>query len=74
MTIATSWRVRSLSKDDPKTLTSSFTFEELGELDRNARAYGYEVGRGAKLEEIVTATPDNPFLHADWAERAGLRK
>jgi hypothetical protein len=60
-------------KDDPKALTSSFTFDELGELDRNARAYGFEIGRGKKMEDIVSASEDNPFLHTDWAERAGLK-
>ena len=60
-------------KDDPKILTSSFNFEELGELDRNARAYGFEIGRGKKMEDVVSSSDDNPFLHKDWAERAGLR-
>jgi hypothetical protein len=55
-------------------LTSHFKYEELEELDRNARAYGFEIGRGKDIKEVVSASDDNPFLYNDWAERAGLRK
>jgi hypothetical protein len=39
------------------------------EHDRNARAYGYEVGKGAKLGRVVLATDDNPFMDPDWADK-----
>lgn len=34
----------------------------LGDTDRNARAYGWEVGRGAPMEASIESSPDNPFL------------
>jgi len=44
-------------------------FNELFEIDRNARAYGFEVGRGHPLvKDVLKLSPDNPFLQKDWAE------
>jgi len=45
---------------------------ELTELDRNARAYGWEIGRGAVLGRQVESSPGNPFLDAAWRERLPL--
>jgi hypothetical protein len=36
------------------------------DMDRNARGYGWEVGRGQPLREVMTASPDNPFMDPDW--------
>lgn len=41
----------------------------LEEVDRNARAYGWEIGRGRALTEVVDYSPDNPFLDPDWRKR-----
>jgi hypothetical protein len=42
----------------------------LEELDRNARAYGWEVGRGHPLTEKLTVTsPDNPFMDRNWRDK-----
>ena len=42
----------------------------LAEIDRNARAYGWEIGRGHPLVERIESTdPENPFLAADWRTR-----
>ena len=30
--------------------------------DQNARAYGWEVGRGAALAESIDSSPENPFF------------
>jgi 8-oxo-dGTP pyrophosphatase MutT (NUDIX family) len=39
------------------------------EMDRNARAYGYEVGRGRPIAaEILSLSKDNPFLDRDWKQ------
>lgn len=38
----------------------------LEEIDRNARAYGYEIGRGAPLVAVVESSDDNPFLDPNW--------
>ena len=44
------------------------TPQDIREIDRNARAYGFEIGRGRLvLGEVVTTSPDNPFLDPDWA-------
>lgn len=32
------------------------------EIDRNARAYGYEVGKGAEPADVVQVTEGNPFV------------
>jgi hypothetical protein len=43
------------------------TAAKLEEIDRNARAYGFEVGRGRPLnEQIASLAADNPFLNRDW--------
>lgn len=40
------------------------------EIDRNARAYGYEIGKGHSLAKHIPATSlTNPFLDADWKKR-----
>lgn len=39
------------------------------EIDRNARAYGFEVGKGHPLTEVIEQTsPDNPFMNPDWRQ------
>jgi hypothetical protein len=38
------------------------------EIDRNARAYGYEVGRGKSLAKGVETSEDNPFLDLNWRD------
>ena len=44
--------------------------KELEEIDRNARAYGYEIGRGHPLvNKIEAVSDDNPFMDTDWKER-----
>lgn len=43
------------------------TSRDIKEIDRNARAYGFEIGRGHPLGELVAVSKDNPFLDPDWA-------
>lgn len=39
----------------------------LSESDRNARAYGFEIGRGKPLAEKLTELSDNnPFMDSEW--------
>jgi hypothetical protein len=40
----------------------------LAEIDRNARAYGYEVGRGRLLAKGIETSEDNPFLDPNWRD------
>lgn len=40
----------------------------LEEIDRNARAYGWEVGRGRSIDEVFESSPDNPFLDPGWRD------
>ena len=41
--------------------------DALPEIDRNARAYGWEVRNGHPLtEKIESTSPDNPFMDSDW--------
>lgn len=44
---------------------------ELVEIDRNARAYGFEVGRGALLAEVIEYAEDNPFVDPNWHDQIG---
>lgn len=37
------------------------------EIDRNARAYGWEVGRGKTPAEVINMSRDNPFADPNWA-------
>lgn len=42
----------------------------LVEIDRNARAYGWEVGNGHPLaRKIVETSPDNPFTDKNWQSK-----
>lgn len=39
------------------------------EIDRNARAYGWSVGRGHPLTpQIEDVDPENPFLDPNWRD------
>lgn len=39
------------------------------EIDRNARAYGWEVGRGhLMVDKMADCDPANPFLDSNWRE------
>ena len=43
--------------------------EELESIERNARAYGFEIGRGRSHAEAMEPSEDNPFLVKDWRLR-----
>lgn len=48
---------------------------EQDEVDRNARAYGWEIGNQFPVsgpKEKVTFGALNPFIYPDWRRRAGL--
>lgn len=40
----------------------------LEEIDRNARAYGFEVGRGKDPKGVIHTSPDNPFMDKGWKD------
>jgi hypothetical protein len=40
------------------------------EMDRNARAYGWEIGRGQLISPNVYVSEDNPFMDEDWRDAA----
>ena len=44
----------------------------MDEADRNARAYGWEIGHGKPMAPVIDYSPDNPFLKSDWRNRADL--
>lgn len=53
----------------PAAFSIAWTPDDIDEIDRCARAYGYEVGRRdisppSQLETL----PDNPFLDPKWRE------
>lgn len=43
--------------------------ETLFELDRNARAYGWEVGNGKRMTDTIEMSPENPFLDENWTDK-----
>lgn len=43
-------------------------YSNIDEIDRNARAYGFEIGRGQEIGPQVNASEDNPFLSRDWRD------
>lgn len=45
-----------------------YTKDDLDEIDRNARAYGFEIGRGRALAEGIETSEDNPFLSPNWRD------
>jgi hypothetical protein len=48
-------------------LAAGFLGTEVREIDRNARAYGWEVGRrGIAPPPAIASSPDNPFLDSGW--------
>lgn len=43
--------------------------DNLEEMDRCARAYGWEVGNGHPLAVIIEdISEDNPFIHENWRD------
>lgn len=49
------------------------TPEEIDEIDRNARAFGWEIGHGAILVGgTICTSDDNPFLSKDWKKEMGF--
>lgn len=64
--------IRELTEEDYEELRKRWE-TEVGskdideEIDRNARAYGFEIGRGHPLaEKLEKTSPDNPFLDKNW--------
>lgn len=39
------------------------------EADRNARAFGWEIGHGQELGKVIESSPDNPFLDPNWRRK-----
>ena len=35
-------------------------------MDRNARAYGWEIGHGQPLTQVIDFSPENPFIDPNW--------
>lgn len=46
--------------------------QKLEDMDRQARGYGWEIGRGTKIEPMVQTSDDNPFLDPNWKETHGV--
>ena len=40
----------------------------LNEMDRNARAYGWEIGHGQAMTQIIDFSPENPFIDPNWRQ------
>lgn len=51
-----------------------YSRDEIEEFTRNARAYGWEVGKGKPLTETISTSPDNPFLDPNWRDHLGEPK
>lgn len=67
------WFANAFAAQESKDGTSGYySPESVSEIDRCARAYGWEVGRGERIEEVITTHPVNPFMNPNWREEAGL--
>lgn len=65
------------AKATPKTTLKDFPDElvkALEEVDRNARAYGFEIGKGQDLSEEIFTSDDNPFMDTNWRELIEAKK
>lgn len=51
---------------DPPSM--SLNPPELIELDRQARAYGWEIGHGQPLGKEINTSEDNPFMDPNWRD------
>ena len=40
----------------------------MDEADRNARAYGWEIGHGSPLVAVLDFSPENPFIDPNWRD------
>ena len=61
--------IRLVEESSSQTLPAYSLSSSVSEIDRNARAYGFEVGYGAALAETIGVnSPQNPFLKDDWRE------
>lgn len=58
--------------DEPTCSVADKMLELMEEVDRNGRAYGYEVGKHGTIDHEIISGPDNPFIDSDWRERNGV--
>lgn len=50
-----------------------YTQDQVDEIDRNARAFGWEIGRGAIMVGNMVGTSDsNPFMSPHWKSEMGF--
>jgi len=45
-----------------------YTDEQIEEIDRCARAYGWEIGRGQPFALKIETVEENPFANPNWRE------
>lgn len=59
-------------KTEPRPIAVSDVWDpehdRLLSIDLNARAYGWEIGRGTPMAEQIESSPDNPFINPDWRD------
>lgn len=49
--------------------------DEVSDSLRNARAYGWEVGKhGQLISKFLHVCPDNPFVDVDWAKKIDMNE
>lgn len=55
---------------DPDIRARLGASDHIEEIDRNARAYGWEIGQGAVLSHgMVQVTDGNPFIQSNWRDQ-----
>lgn len=57
-------------RNEASSLT--YTQEQLDSMDQSARAYGWEVGRGHPIVEMLETTEGNPFEDPNWRVTNGI--
>lgn len=51
---------------------SELLCDQTDEIDRNARAYGWEIGRGQIISKKLNTSEGNPFMDPNWREAHGI--
>jgi hypothetical protein len=58
---------------DPNWLNSIVEYRQVEEIDRNARTYGFEIGKGHPLtSKLDKLSDDNPFVNVNWRAKVDL--
>lgn len=50
----------------------TYTQKQVDEIDRSARAYGWEIGNGQSIVAKLNTSKSNPFMDPNWRATHGV--